>query len=267
MTSMPRRTFLSATAGALAASPLMAAGARGPNDTLGIGLIGVGNRGSVLLKSLLQIPSVEVRAICDIDPSRLEAGAKVVEGAGRKRPKLTADGSWKELLAADGLDAIVSAMPCDLHARCYLDAIAAGKDLYGEKPMCLNRADLDAVVKAAKESKQIVQIGHQRRADPHFIEPIAAVHRGRDRRPRRGADPLVELLGPALRLVRPEEAVGGLDRRAGRPQLGRPELGRERRCRCGPWRWVATTSSASVSPTATSTTTTRASSSIPATCS
>ena len=178
MKSMPRRTFLGATAGALAASPLMAARARGPNETLGVGLIGVGNRGSVLLKNLLQIPGVEVRAICDIDPGRLETAAKVVEEAGRRRPKLTTDGSWKEILAADGLDAIVSAIPCDLHAGCYLDAIAAGKDLYGEKPMCLSRADLDAVVKAARESKQIVQIGHQRRADPHFIEPIAAVHRG-----------------------------------------------------------------------------------------
>src|SRR6185312_7406490 len=166
--------FLSA-AGALAASPLLAAS---PMETLGVGVIGVGSRGSVLLKSLLQIPGVEVRAICDVAPAHLEAAAKVVEGAGQKRPKLSADGSWKEILAADGLDAIVSAIPCDLHARCYLDAIAAGKDLYGEKPMCLNRADLDAVVKAAQESKQIVQIGHQRRADPHFIEPIQAVHGG-----------------------------------------------------------------------------------------
>jgi len=178
MKSMPRRSFLGAAAGALTISPLMAAGMRRPNETLGVGVIGVGSRGSVLLQNLLQIPGVEVRAICDIDPKRLETAAKVVEGTNQKRPKLTTDGTWKEVLAADGVDAIVSAIPCDLHARCYLDAIAAGKDLYGEKPMCLSRADLDAVVKATRESKQIVQIGHQRRADPHFIEPITAVHRG-----------------------------------------------------------------------------------------
>jgi len=178
MTSMPRRSFLSAAAGALAAAPLMAAGARSSNETLGVGLIGVGSRGTALLQNLLQIPGVEVRAICDVDAKHLENAAKLVEGAGQKRPKLSSDGSWKDILAADGLDAIVSAIPCDLHAQCYLDAIAAGKDLYGEKPMCLNRADLDAVVKAVRASKQIVQIGHQRRADPHFIEPITAVHRG-----------------------------------------------------------------------------------------
>jgi len=178
MTNIPRRTFLGATAGALATSPLLAAGAQGANDTLGVGLIGVGSRGSVLLQNLLQIPGVEVRAICDVDAAHLERGLKTVEAAGRKRPEGSTDGAWKELLKKDGLDAIVSAIPCDLHAHCYLDMIAAGKDLYGEKPMCLNKADLDAVAKAARESKQIVQIGHQRRADPHFIEPIAAVHRG-----------------------------------------------------------------------------------------
>ena len=181
MTTIPRRTFLGATAGALAATPLLAASAasaRSAGDVLGIGLIGVGSRGSVLLQNLLQIPGVNVRAICDIDPEHLERGLKAVENAGQKRPAGTTDGTWKKLLAMDGLDAIVAAIPCDLHAHCYLDMIAAGKDLYGEKPMCLNRADLDAVVKAARASKQIVQVGHQRRADPHFIEPIRAVHGG-----------------------------------------------------------------------------------------
>ncbi len=178
MTNLPRRSFLGAAAGPRAAPPLLAAESRGANDTLGVGLVGVGSRGSALLQNLLQIPGVEVRAICDVDGEHLERGLKTVENAGRKRPAGTTDGTWKELLKMDGLDAIVAAIPCDLHAHCYLDMIAAGKDLYGEKPMCMNRADLDAVVKAAHESKQIVQIGHQRRADPHFIEPIAAVHRG-----------------------------------------------------------------------------------------
>jgi myo-inositol 2-dehydrogenase/D-chiro-inositol 1-dehydrogenase len=181
MKRIPRRTFLGATAAALGAAPALAATAgttRGPGDTLGIGLIGVGNRGSALLKNLLQIPGVSIRVVCDIDPQHLERGLKAVESAGQKRPVGSTDGTWKELLASDGVDAVVSAIPCDLHAACYLDVLAAGKDLYGEKPMCLKRADLDAVVKAARASKQIVQIGHQRRADPHFIEPIRAVHEG-----------------------------------------------------------------------------------------
>ena len=156
-----------------------------------------------------------------------------VENAGQKRPAGTTDGTWKELLAKDGLDAIVSAIPCDLHARCYLDMIAAGKDLYGEKPMCLNRADLDAVVKAARASKQIVQIGHQRRADPHFIEPIRAVHSGEIGELVEGRILWSNSWGPLLRVVRPAATVGRLDRRAGRAQLGRAQLGRQRPARAG----------------------------------
>ena len=269
MTSIPRRSFLGVAAGAITSAPLIAAGASrtfGPNDTLGVGLIGVGNRGSALLKNLLQIPGVSVRAICDVDAQHLERGLAAVENAGQKRPAGTTDGTWKDLLAKDGIDAIVSAIPCDLHAHCYLDMIAAGKDLYGEKPMCLNRADLDAVVKAARVSKQIVQIGHQRRADPHFIEPIRAVHERRNRRPGRWPHSLVELLGAALRVVRPAAPVWRLDCRTGRAQLGRAELGRERRCRCGPWRWDAMTCSGTTSPIAMCTTTIQALWNIPATC-
>lgn len=178
MKSMPRRTFLGAAAGAIAASPLLASGASSPNETLGLGLIGVGSRGSALLQNLLQVPGVEIRFICDVDPKAIEKATKTIEAAGKPRPKVSTDGTWKEILKADGIDAVVAAIPCDLHAACYLDVIAAGKDLYGEKPMCLSRKDLDAVVKATRASKQIVQIGHQRRADPHFIEPITAVHNG-----------------------------------------------------------------------------------------
>ena len=56
--------------------------------------------------------------------------------------------------------------------------IAAGKDLYAEKPMCLNVADCEAVAAAANASKQIVQVGFQRRADPRFVETMGLVHGG-----------------------------------------------------------------------------------------
>jgi predicted dehydrogenase len=65
-----------------------------------------------------------------------------------------------------------------LHARAYLDVIAAGKDLYGEKPMCITAAECDAVVAATEKSSRVVQIGHQRRANPRYIEVIRALHAG-----------------------------------------------------------------------------------------
>jgi myo-inositol 2-dehydrogenase/D-chiro-inositol 1-dehydrogenase len=146
------------------------------NETVGIGCVGVGGRGFGLLRSLLTIPGVAIRAVCDTNPANVARAGKAVVDAGQKAPETTDD--WKLLLERRDVDAVVSALPCQLHAANYLDVIAAGKDLYGEKPMCLSPRDCEAVVAAANNSRQIVQIGFQRRADPRFIETMKQVHAG-----------------------------------------------------------------------------------------
>jgi len=144
--------------------------------SVGVGFIGVGGRGRALLQSLLTVPGVQVRAVCDTDSgNRTKANAVIVK-AGQDAPVESSD--WKELLALPGIDAIASALPCDLHHRAYLDTIAAGKDLYGEKPMCLSVAECDDIIRAAEQSGRIVQIGFQRRADPRFVETMGLVHGG-----------------------------------------------------------------------------------------
>ncbi len=143
---------------------------------VGVGFIGVGGRGQALLRSMLTVPGVEIGAICDVSPANLEKARAAIVGAGQAAPLETQ--KWSDLLAAPGIDAIVSALPCDLHWQNYLDVIAAGKDLYGEKPMCLSAADCEEVVNAAAASGQIVQIGFQRRADPRFLETMQLVHEG-----------------------------------------------------------------------------------------
>jgi myo-inositol 2-dehydrogenase / D-chiro-inositol 1-dehydrogenase len=147
-----------------------------PSDTVNIGFIGVGGRGYGLLRTLLKVPGIAVRAICDTDSENVNRAAKTIADAGHKAPEPYDD--WHKLLESKEVEGVVSALPCDLHARCYLDVIAAGKDLYAEKPMCLTPADCDAVVAAANAGKQIVQVGFQRRADPRFIEPMEQIHAG-----------------------------------------------------------------------------------------
>lgn len=141
-----------------------------------VGCVGVGGRGQYLLRSLLEIPGVVITAVCDAEAKATAAAAKLVMDAGQKPPKQL--DHWDKLLALSGVDAVVSALPCDLHAENYLAAIAAGKDLYGEKPMCLSVPECNSVVDAAGKSDRIVQIGFQRRADPRFIEPMQQVHNG-----------------------------------------------------------------------------------------
>ncbi|MFM8273224.1 MAG: Gfo/Idh/MocA family protein [Gemmata sp.] len=173
MSRVNRRNFLaSAAVATAAASRLSAADA----DQLKVGFIGVGNRGSTLLKNFLEAKLGTVVAVCDIKDEHARRAAKAVTDAGQKEPKLIGD--WKKLLEERDVQAVVSALPCDLHPACYLDVIAAGKDLYGEKPLCLTPQDCDRVVKAASASELIVQIGFQRRADPRFIEPMKLIHEG-----------------------------------------------------------------------------------------
>ena len=148
----------------------------GKSETIGVGFIGIGGRGMGLLRSLLEVPGVEVTAVCDASAERCDQATKILTEAGRKAPATTAQ--WEKLLERNDVEAIVSALPCNLHKACYLDVIAAGKDLYAEKPMCLSVRDCDAVVEAANNSKQIVQVGFQRRADPRFIETMGQVHGG-----------------------------------------------------------------------------------------
>jgi len=100
---------------------------------------------------------------------------KLVVEAGQPKPEGYSD--WKKLLASKDVDAVVSAVPVYLHAPCYLDTIAAGKDIYAEKPLSRTWAECETVMAAVSGSKVFFQIGYQRRADPHFLESIAQVHR------------------------------------------------------------------------------------------
>ena len=176
MSNVNRRAFLASAAVAASTVGVNPTARSAESDRLRVGFIGVGGRGTALLRNFLDAKLGDVVAVCDIAPEHAKRAATLITGAGQKEPALVED--WKKLLDMKDVQAVVAAVPCDLHAALYLDAIAAGKDLYGEKPMCLTPADCDKVVKAANASKQIVQIGFQRRADPRFIEPMKLIHAG-----------------------------------------------------------------------------------------
>jgi len=117
-----------------------------------------------------------VVTICDIDRDHLERAQTTVEKAQKKRPIGVID--YRRVLDARDLDAVVIAVPCDLHAKFYLDTLAAGKNLYGEKPMCLTVAEADAIVAAAGKSKSLMQVGFQLRMGPKYLASVAAIHQG-----------------------------------------------------------------------------------------
>jgi predicted dehydrogenase len=180
---MRRRTFLRGAAGlgvaglggAVLGARAEEPSAKGP-ERVRVGYIGVGGRGTTHLRTMLELPGAEITAVCDIDPTALERAARLVGDARGKRPAAHED--YRRLLESKEVDAVLSALPCDLHARVYLDVIAAGKDLYAEKPMCITAAECDAVVKAAEASGLVVQVGFQRRYSRRMQEGIRRIHAG-----------------------------------------------------------------------------------------
>src|SRR5262245_8935150 len=148
---MDRRDFLASTGLGIAGAAIRVRGrAEGSieSQTVRCGFVGVGGRGTALLKATLATENVEVVAICDTDTTNRDRASESVEKAKGERPDPVDD--WKKLLARKDLTAVISALPCDLHYPMYRDALAAGKHLYAEKPLCLTVEHADALVKQAE---------------------------------------------------------------------------------------------------------------------
>lgn len=129
--TLNRRTFLKQSSMAAAcvssASLLNASGDTG--KTVRIGFVGVGRRGTSLVRTLLDIPGVELPAFCDIDEENLSRAQKVVEEAGRERPQGYSRGpeDYRRLVEREDLDAVITATPWNLHAPVMVATMKAGK--------------------------------------------------------------------------------------------------------------------------------------------
>src|SRR6266568_6573614 len=126
----------------------------GANDRVRVGMIGVGGRGQELLNQVLELRDIQLVAIADIYSRRREEAKKAAPGI------LTLD-DHRRLLDMKDVDGIVVASPLHIHARHFLDTIAAGKDLYCEKTMTWSIAEAEQCQAAAKKSDRVIQIGLQ----------------------------------------------------------------------------------------------------------
>ncbi len=136
----------------------------GANDRLRMGAIGTGGRGQYLMKELNRTGAVEWVAVCDVYSVRRDAAATLAGGS------VKTYNDHRQLLDHKEIDAVVVATPDHWHSQVTVDACKAGKDVYVEKPMVHNPRDGQAIVRAAREYKRIIQVGMQARAIPHFQE-------------------------------------------------------------------------------------------------
>lgn len=163
-----RRGFV---AGAAAAPFLLPSAAKGANERPVIALIGSGGRGRRVTAAFIELGS-PCAAVCDVYKPNLAKGLEVA-GANAK-----GYGDYREVLDRDDIDAVLIATPDHHHVPMMLDAVAAGKDVYCEKPMSHSISEGNRAVRGVRATDRIVQIGMQRRSTPWIIETAAMVHAG-----------------------------------------------------------------------------------------
>jgi predicted dehydrogenase len=154
---MNRRTFVLGASGAMLAQAA-------PSDQLKVGIIGPGGRGRFLMERFARDTTVQLTAVCDVYEPNLEAGLSVAKG------KAKAYRRYQDLLSAKDIDVVIIATPEHWHAQMVLDALAAGKDVYVEKPLCHTPEQGVELMQAVRNSKQIVQVGMQRRSYPLYLK-------------------------------------------------------------------------------------------------
>lgn len=173
-----RRRFLgySAAAGIALTHPAGGDAAHTANSVR-VGLVGVGNRGTALARALLELGTARVVAVCDIDSRNRHRAQGIVEKATGERPE--ACERVDSLVARADVDAVVAAVPCDQHTRLYQRVLESGKHLYAEKPLAICVEDCDALIATATSLPELVfHIGYQRRSNPRFVDGIERLKRG-----------------------------------------------------------------------------------------
>ena len=137
-------------------------------QVINVALLGAGAQGQVLTDSMLRIPGLHFRAVCDIWTEYNQK--RVVNSLKKFKHEVNAYEDYREMLDKEKqLDAVIVATPDFWHAQHAIDCLKAGKHVYCEKEMSNTLEGARSMVLAARETGKLLQIGHQRRSNPRYL--------------------------------------------------------------------------------------------------
>ncbi len=133
---------------------------------INVALVGAGRQGRVLMMSMLKIPGVRFKAVCDIWKYSSTYSSKILK---KFKQPVNVYEDYREMLAAEkDLDAIVNATPDWMHAPITIAALEAGLHVYSEKEMSNSLEMCRKMVETSRRTGKLLQIGHQRRSNPRY---------------------------------------------------------------------------------------------------
>lgn len=167
---MQRREFLQSTAAGLSLGLGSGLYAAAPTQVPKVGLIGTGWYGKCDLFRLLQVASVDVAGLCDVDSRMLSEAADLVaeRQASGSRPRTWGD--YRRMLDEQEFDIMLIDTPDHWHALPMIDSVNRGIDVWVQKPISVDVVEGQAMLSAARRNDRVVQVGMQRRSTPHLID-------------------------------------------------------------------------------------------------
>ena len=187
---MSRRTFLKQSSALLGGATLVSAfdnpafsllKNRFPlADQVNIGAIGINGMGWANVLAAIKVPGVNLVAVCDADKNVMEKrlGEYAAKGNG-DASKVKRYSDYRKLLDQKDIDAVIIGTPDHWHALMMIDACAAGKDVYVEKPVGNSIGECRAMVEAQKRYNRVVQAGQWQRSQQHFRDAVEFVYSGK----------------------------------------------------------------------------------------
>ncbi|MCG9895242.1 MAG: Gfo/Idh/MocA family oxidoreductase [Fimbriimonadaceae bacterium] len=150
----------------------------GPNDTIQIGIIGPGGsrggyrQGLGVGRWAHSKEGAKIVAVCDVDALHMKEASDAFGGA-----RMFKD--YREMIRSGGLDAVIIGTPDHWHHRQCLDAMAAGLDVYCEKPLTLKIAEGREIADSARRNRTVFQTGSQQRSEARFRQAVLVARSGR----------------------------------------------------------------------------------------
>ncbi len=122
-------------------------------DSIGIAVVGTGDWGANLVRNFARLPGARLAAVCDSDPRRLAAAAA-------QYPGVRAVDSIEEIAADPEVQGVVVSVSAVSHHPLAKALLEAGKDVFVEKPLTLQVAHAEELVRLARERGRILMVGH-----------------------------------------------------------------------------------------------------------
>lgn len=150
---------------------------RQPAQKYRTAVIGTGWWGGNILRCAVQAGQSKIVALCDVDTRQLQKASDELSKLTSDKPKLYRD--YREMLATEKPEIVIVATPDHWHPLAAIAAMKVGAHVYVEKPISHTINEGKAMVKTARQTGRICQVGMHRRVSPHNVSGMEFLKSGK----------------------------------------------------------------------------------------